>query len=81
MTELITALRCHVKDVQRLSGHAAELLSPKSQFGGTKSINLADVMSNLLFIEERVREARTAIEEAAKAAGAREKKARAGCRA
>jgi hypothetical protein len=78
MTALVTDLRTRVKDVQRLSGHAQEALSPKAPGGGTKVINLADVMTYLLTISDVVAEARLAIEDAAKAAGARERTARRG---
>jgi hypothetical protein len=77
MPELVAGLRDSVKTIQRLSGHAQDMLSPKSQFGGgTKVISLADVMSQLLAIEAAATEARLAIETAAKAAGARERKGR-----
>jgi hypothetical protein len=76
---LVTELQGKVRDIQRLSGHAQSMLSGRplaNKFGGTKVVNIADVMSQLLWIHEAASEAIRAIEVAADAAGKREKAGR-----
>jgi hypothetical protein len=76
---LVADLTAAVTDIQRLSGHARALLhgrpmgAPKT---GTAVVHIADVMTNLLHIRALATEAIAEIEAAARAAGARERKAR-----